>query len=447
MKKLLLVALSFSNLVCSGDSINLEASGDSRVFGKVSGSVTMSSPVHVHVSSMGKSEEVKKEDRAVLRTLISIPEIRRNMFNRFLEITHENCSSLLTFATNPELEPTFKAYQDGVYVKWKSSQSVDNLLELLIKFDGITKFKIEVESDSSHVDYARFISQTVMGYEQLQELSLVGCGLSDEGMLAIIESIMIPEKIVAIDLRGNNISSEIHDRVLSTLPRVERLVGLERSPLKSDPFCLTIPEIARGHESMYRKFLEGFLIYRPELGSDRGKIELPIRSILNPLDGAFDLSNCGDVGRFLSISTGYKKSKVAINNDKLEVWIAPRFSLQNSSRLHRGIDWESWLGIFFTSGNLENLDCYDYHTRIEDAQLLSSNLYNFWSQSKFNNGFEYDESYEEDDSMSRIKSIIMGELDKHKKKKYQKVSTHESFSASEGLLQIPLLLGNFQLRF
>ena len=57
----------------------------------------------------------------------------------------------------------------------------------------------------------------------------------------------------------------------------------------------------------YLRFLRGVLIYRPTTGRDVGKRELPISDFLtrgqNPLESTFDLSGCGDAGKYLSMSS------------------------------------------------------------------------------------------------------------------------------------------------
>ncbi len=91
----------------------------------------------------------------------------------------------------------------------------------------------------------------------------------------------------------------------------------------------SIPAIARGYEELYERFLRGVLIYKPNKGNDIGRIDLPIASLLNPLESMFDLSRCGDAGQYLSISTGYRKGKVAANSSKYEVWIVPKFVVES----------------------------------------------------------------------------------------------------------------------
>lgn len=88
------------------------------------------------------------------------------------------------------------------------------------------------------------------------------------------------------------------------------------------------PEIAIGQEAVYEIFLQGRLIYKPDRESDAGRIDLPIAALLNPLDGTFDLSRCGNAGKYFSISTGYRKGKKAENARKVEIWVVPKFVIE-----------------------------------------------------------------------------------------------------------------------
>jgi len=147
--------------------------------------------------------------------------------------------------------------------------------------------------------------------------------------------------------------------------------GVVNRPVVSD---IVIPEIAKGYEEIYRRFVMGKLIYKPDSNSDKGRIELPIRALANPLEGTFDLSQCGDSGKYLSISTGYRKGKKAENEDKVEVWLAPRFLIEKNragSASHFKPIMSGWsaasapVGIFWTWG--ESDDLTDYHHLTEDS--------------------------------------------------------------------------------
>lgn len=130
---------------------------------------------------------------------------------------------------------------------------------------------------------------------------------------------------------------------------------------------VSIPYIARRHEEIYLRFLNGRLIYTdPNSGN---KITLPIRELRNPLQGKFDLSDCGDTGQYLSISTGYKKGKKPENAGKGEIWICPRFLIEKeleTTATHFKRIMGNWkkkmpVGIFWTWMN-DSLAVYDYLT-------------------------------------------------------------------------------------
>ena len=79
------------------------------------------------------------------------------------------------------------------------------------------------------------------------------------------------------------------------------------------------------HIAIFDQFYKGVLIYRPIEGSDERMISLPISDLSDPLAGKFDLSQCGDAGREMSIATGYRKVQTPANADKVEIWFTPRF--------------------------------------------------------------------------------------------------------------------------
>jgi hypothetical protein len=145
-----------------------------------------------------------------------------------------------------------------------------------------------------------------------------------------------------------------------------------------------IPEVARGYEAIYQRFLKGVLIYRPYGdGNDTGRINLPIAALGNPLEGVFDLSGCGDAGEYLSIATGYRKGKKAENANKVEIWLAPRFLIERNLKATSGHFQEimgGWdgaaapVGIFWTWGGWDNLGYYDYLTTNNMETLGSENL-------------------------------------------------------------------------
>jgi len=149
---------------------------------------------------------------------------------------------------------------------------------------------------------------------------------------------------------------------------------------------IPVPPIAQGYEAIYQRFLNGKLIYRPNEGSDVGKIELPISALQNPLEGKFDLSQCGDAGKYLSISTGYRKWKKVENANKAEIWIAPRFLIEkelNTTAAYLQKIYGKWnakapVGIFWTMGTWDNLSYLDSLTTENMDELSNDNLYEKW---------------------------------------------------------------------
>lgn len=139
-------------------------------------------------------------------------------------------------------------------------------------------------------------------------------------------------------------------------------------------------------EAIYQRFLNGVLIYRPNGKTDNGRINLRILDLVNPLEGTFDLSQCGDMGKYISISTGYRKGKKVENANKLEIWFAPKFliekELHTTAEHFQGImrNWgtKASVGIFWTWGSEENLTDYDYMITQDCDELSNDNLYNKW---------------------------------------------------------------------
>jgi hypothetical protein len=144
-----------------------------------------------------------------------------------------------------------------------------------------------------------------------------------------------------------------------------------------------------GCQQICPEFLNGKLIYRPTEGSDEGMIELKVSGLWNPLEGTFNLSQCGDTGLYLSISTGYRKVKKAENADKVEIWFAPRFLVEkeiNSTVGHfKGIFPSKWndnasVGMLWTWGGWDNLGWYDYLTSESADNLSKINLFENWKK-------------------------------------------------------------------
>jgi hypothetical protein len=140
------------------------------------------------------------------------------------------------------------------------------------------------------------------------------------------------------------------------------------------------------HEQhVYERFLRGKLVYKPDPNSDEGMVIVPFTD----LDEEIDLSQCGDAGQFLSINTGYRKDRKPENADKVEVWITPYYfverNLEGSASRFKGTMMRSWIpfespvGMFFTFGNCETLDLYEFVRRDwEFYNKAENNLNHIW---------------------------------------------------------------------
>lgn len=176
---------------------------------------------------------------------------------------------------------------------------------------------------------------------------------------------------------------EQEKKIVKAQPVQTRLV---EHPIQKGP---SIPAIARGYEDIYQRFLRGVLIYRPTSGSDVGKIELPIASLLNPLESLFDLSRCGDAGKYLSISTGYRRAVNPENSSKWEVFIAPKFLVEaqkaTTATHYTPIANETWTApyaVIQNYGGWTSLNDFWYNTTITDQEINSQNLNEIFQSEK-----------------------------------------------------------------
>jgi hypothetical protein len=395
--------------------------------------------------------------------LTALTELRRHFFKGYLEITPDNIESIQQYTLM--YESSFGRYTGGVYVKrWKTSADRESLQEFLFKFTEITKFKMEPVWDRDDEDFAEILIRSVQFFNDLGELTIAGCRLTDGHMEDILESIPNPGKLRILDIRNNPLSVAVLPRIQERLPRLadlktelyaeeakkqaaeeqerrllleqqqQREAAAQRERIKQQeerkqkelkeeeekrtqqqrmaeerrqkelaeeaerqqqlmvsrrPKSIPIPEIARGYEEIYRLFYNGKLVYKPDPNSDAGRIDLPIASLSNPLEGRFDLSRCGDTWKYLSIHTGYKKGYIAENKDKVEIWFVPRFMVEreiSSTARHLQPIMDRWsamgapIGIIWTWWN-DDLKYYDYLTTQAPENLSDNNLYEKWVSS------------------------------------------------------------------
>jgi hypothetical protein len=154
----------------------------------------------------------------------------------------------------------------------------------------------------------------------------------------------------------------------------------EKDPAEKGP---EMPLVARGHEATYLRFLNGVLIYTPARGN---KVTLPIAKLVDPLEGVFDLSQCGDADKYLRIATGYRRE---VKNDaKVEIWFTPRFLVEkelNASANYLKPIFGNWkesnsVGIFWSWSD-EALKDYEYLTQTMD-EISNDSLYKKWESTR-----------------------------------------------------------------
>ena len=148
------------------------------------------------------------------------------------------------------------------------------------------------------------------------------------------------------------------------------------------------------HEHTYKIIKNMVVIYRPNPDSDEGMISLTIPSDVDPLDYTFDLSNkalFGNTGDYVSISIGYRKEKKSINDNKVEIWIAPWFLIKqrlSSSAKHfepimKKDFWNEEIapvGIIFTRGCWDDMECYEYLTNQNTYFIANNNCKELWNK-------------------------------------------------------------------
>jgi len=141
---------------------------------------------------------------------------------------------------------------------------------------------------------------------------------------------------------------------------------------------------------IYQRLVKGGLIYKPDERSDNGRIKLPISALWNPLEGTFDLSQCGeDAGKYTNISTGYRKWRRAENADKMEICFPLRFLIEkdlNTTAKHFREIYNSWtvkapVGIIWIYGGDEgDIKSYDHLTTQSLNEICNKDVFEKWME-------------------------------------------------------------------
>jgi serine/threonine protein kinase len=138
-----------------------------------------------------------------------------------------------------------------------------------------------------------------------------------------------------------------------------------------------VPDIARGHEEVYRRFINGRLVYK----GPAGERSFLIADIVNSsLEGEFNLNGLTytfggttyNISDYLRIKLGYRKVKE--NDTKVTTWLVPQFVACAAGSSFSTVSWESDVGIFWTYGKYD-LTRFDYLTSMQFDKISSKNLY------------------------------------------------------------------------
>lgn len=142
-----------------------------------------------------------------------------------------------------------------------------------------------------------------------------------------------------------------------------------------------LPVIAGGYEDVYRRFINGRLVYN----GISGKRKFLIADVVNrdTLNGEFNLRGLSynldgkmcPIDECISIKVGYRKA--VESETRVTVWLTPRFLIDQSSSAFKYVRWSSDVGIFWTHGR-DDVDSFDYVTTKQFDEISTTNLRDFY---------------------------------------------------------------------
>lgn len=299
-------------------------------------------------------------------------------------VVGEICSHSPRYTASPS--PRFKIHKGEIEANFTISE---------------TEIKYPISENSIHTIDS--MKESLIGYNiDLPEKSVekYSCGCyfaqriflsSQQLSLSEIFPMCIKDKACTVqylqETRGNKNTLEHVQYILAA-------VGLEKKFQDMELDLNSIFNICTAYsidEETCRRYLNGRLIYKPNQDNDIGKIEMRVADLANSLDGTFDLSQCGNAGKYLSISTGYKKGWKSENDKKIEIWFVPRFLVEkqiNGNASHfKTIFPAQWqktapVGIFWTGGGWKNIGNYNYLTNRNLDCLSNNNLHAYYTQAR-----------------------------------------------------------------
>ncbi len=144
-----------------------------------------------------------------------------------------------------------------------------------------------------------------------------------------------------------------------------------------------------GHEEFYQRFLNGELIYRPISDSEDGVVTRKVSDLKNPLDGTFDLSQCGRAGNHLLVTTDpsvffARLGELIVVGVFLHCFAKKKIDTEAAPLKLIMDNWNGEaapVGIFWRWGVWDNLEWYDYLTSASLVEISSKDLYENWNRS------------------------------------------------------------------
>lgn len=148
----------------------------------------------------------------------------------------------------------------------------------------------------------------------------------------------IHEMISDLSTRNNDSNSEYMDNAKSLCADWYQFISNCHKFINEMQY--TSPLIEEGTVNLEQKCLHELfynleLVYNPNPDSEEGLVRFKISDLPNPQEGTFDLSQCGDAGKYLTISTGYPQKESVENKNKLEIWIVRRDFIEEELKENR----------------------------------------------------------------------------------------------------------------
>ena len=333
-------------------------------------------------------------------------------FNRLKEIDMSNCSltdgnmgEILDAVNSPDVEVlNISNNRITQAIVQNIRRKLKNLVELITDFDTsgsvadivtrISDVKITDVQKSNRLGEAKVVASK-------EDVSLIR---EREGLAAEKEALDKARREMEqqrLEIEEKRKAEEERQKIQSereSLEKQRKEIEVERQALQRGltavverPINGTIPALARGHEEVYRRFMNGRLVYKGPAGERSFLIS---DSVNSSLEGEFNLSGLTytsgsttyNIDTYLRIRLGYRKS--VENDSKVTVWLVPKFVVSGVESSFSTVEWTSDIGIFWTYGK-DALSSLDYLTKMQFDEISSKNLYGLCARRAWDEFFLY----------------------------------------------------------